>query len=92
VTEIGGRVKQAGSLAKKVYGILWLITMIGFIVTLGGFYLEFRKLTGQVAKVEAMVNAIGEKVIGAAEWKEKAEGQLDNIKEKTGGLLDKLGK
>jgi len=87
-----GAVKTGASAVGKVYKILWLVTIIGFIVTLGGFYLEFRKLTGQVAKVEAMVNAIGEKVLGAAELKEKTEKQLGDIKEKAGGLLDKLGK
>ena len=87
-----GAVKSGASVVGKVYKILWLVTIIGFIVTLGGFYLEFRKLTGQVAKVQAMVNAIGEKVVGAAEWKEKAEGQLGDLEEKAGGLLDKLGK
>jgi hypothetical protein len=89
---MGEAVKTGASVIGKVYKILWLITVIGFIVVVGGFYLEFRKLTGQVAKVEAMVNAIGEKVIGAAEWKEKAQGQLDELKEKAGGLLDKLPK
>ena len=87
-----GAVKSGATFVGKVYKILWLVTVIGFIVTMGGFYMEFRKLTGQVAKVQAMVNAIGEKVIGAAEWKEKAEGQLGNLEEKAGGLLDKLGK
>lgn len=85
-------VRAGASVAGKVYKILWLITMIGFIVTLGGFYLEFRKLTGQVEKVQAMVSAIGEKVLGAAELKEKTEKQLGDLKEKAGGLLDKVGK
>jgi hypothetical protein len=85
-------VRSGASVLTKIYKVVWLVTMLGFLVVVGGFYLEFRKLTGQVEKVEAMVNALGEKVLGAAEWKQKAQGQLDDLKEKAGGLLDKLPK
>jgi hypothetical protein len=89
---VEGSVRAGASAAGKIYKVLWLITMIGFLVTIGGFYLEFRKLTGQVEKVQAMVSAIGEKVLGAAELKEKTEKQLGDLKEKASGLLDKVGK
>ena len=85
-------VKSGASVLTRIYKIVWLITMLGFLVVVGGFYLEFRKLTGQVEKIEAMVNTLGEQVVGAAEWKEKAQGQLDELKEKAGGILDKLPK
>ena len=85
-------VKAGASVVNKFYKILWLITILGFIGTLGGFYLEFRKLNENVAKVQTMVNTLGEQLVGAKKWQESAQGGLDKLKKDTGGLMDKLGK
>lgn len=99
MAQIDGTVRQAGSVVKKIYRTLWLMTIIGFIVTLGGFYLELRKLTGQVARLESMVNTLGEQLVGADKWKEKAGSGLDKLKGQVeeqagdvGDIIKKLGK
>ena len=85
-------VRSGAKVVGKVYKILWLVTILGFIATLGGFYLEFRRLNDQIAQVTNMVNTLGEQLVGAKKWQEKASSEADKVKEQAGGLLDKLGK
>ena len=92
MAEVGGAVRQAGSLAKKIYGFVRLVTIISLIAVLAGYYLEFRRLTAQVAKLTGMVNNLGEQLVGVSKWQEQVQSGLDKAREKTGGLLDKLGK
>lgn len=92
MAQVGESVRAGASIVNKFYKILWLVTIIGFIVTLGGFYLEFRRLNDNIAKVQTMVNTLGEQLVGAKKWQESAQGELDKLKKGTGGLVDKLGK
>jgi hypothetical protein len=92
MAQMGEGIKAGASAVSKVYKILWLITIIGFIVTLGGFYLEFRRLNDSIADLQGMVNTLGEQVVGAAKWSQKLQADLEKEKEQSKGLLDKLGK
>lgn len=85
-------VKSGAKLVNKFYKILWLITIIGFIGTLGGFYLEFRKLNDNVARVQVMINTLGEQLVGVSKWKDKAGSELDKLKEQSGNVGDLLKK
>jgi uncharacterized protein YneF (UPF0154 family) len=90
-------------MAGKIYKFLWLVSIIGIIVVLGGFYLEVRKVTTQITEVsnavkqlQAMVNTMGDKLVSG--WQEKSKAavdKLDALKEQTGkadDLLKKIGK
>ena len=92
MAQMGESIKAGASVVNKFYKILWLITILGFIGTLGGFYLEVRKLNDNVAKVQTMVNTLGEQLVGAKKWQESAKSGLDKLKKDSGGLMDKLGK
>jgi len=92
VAQMGEGIKAGASIVGKFYKILWLVTVIGFIVTLGGFYMEFRRLNDNISKVQTMVNTLGEQLVGAKKWQQEAQSELDKLKEGTGGLMDKIGK
>jgi len=85
-------VKSGTRLVGKFYKVLWLVTILGFIGTLGGFYLEFRKLNDNIGKLQVMVNTLGEQLIGVSKWQEKAGSELDKLKEQAGGVGDLLKK
>jgi uncharacterized protein YneF (UPF0154 family) len=100
---VEGSVRAGASMAGKIYKFLWLVSIIGIIVVLGGFYLEVRKVTTQITEVsnavkqlQAMVNTMGDKLVSG--WQEKSKAavdKLDALKEQTGkadDLLKKIGK
>ena len=92
MVQVGETLKAGSSLIGKVYRFLWLVTFIGFLVTLGGFYFEFRKVSNQITEVTSKINSLGEHLMGAGEWKEKAASGVDELRGKGGDLLKKIGK
>ncbi len=82
--------KAGTSLIGKVFRFLWLAAFLGFVGSIGGFYLEFRKLNSQIAEVRSMVDSLGKELVSG--WKDKAATEIDKLKGQGGDILKKLGK
>ena len=92
MVQVGETFKAGSSLIGKMYRFLWLVTFMGFLVALVGFYLEFRKVSTQITEVTSKIDSLGEHLMGADKWKEKAASGVDKLKKTGDDLLKKIGK